>query len=139
MQEENIFLVGNLVNKCSHRIARKCVGTGGRCSVSGQKHGHPKTSASLVGRDFDSEVKETRVPDLLHIVGGQFLDHERKQNQLAKDDGAGGGDRQQLDAFEARISWVDTRVRQRNGEGPLFVEGVGQLWILPYVKKFDLV
>ena len=30
--KRTLFLVGNL-----HRIARKCVGTGGRCSVSGQK------------------------------------------------------------------------------------------------------
>ena len=29
-----------------HRIARKCAGTVGRCSVTGQKHVHPKTSAS---------------------------------------------------------------------------------------------
>ena len=28
------------------RVARKCNGTGGHCSVSGQKHGHPKASAS---------------------------------------------------------------------------------------------
>ena len=30
----------------SHRVARKCSGTGGRCSVSGQQHVHPKASAS---------------------------------------------------------------------------------------------
>ena len=30
----------------AHRIARKCAATGGRCSVSGHQHVHPKASAS---------------------------------------------------------------------------------------------
>ena len=29
-----------------HRIARRCAGTGGLCCVSGQKHVHPKISAT---------------------------------------------------------------------------------------------
>ena len=41
-----LFLVGNKDNRDSHRIARKCAETGGRCSVSGQRHVHPKASAS---------------------------------------------------------------------------------------------
>ena len=31
------FLVGNVDNRDLHRVARSCVGTGGRCSVSRQK------------------------------------------------------------------------------------------------------
>ena len=40
------FLVGNVDNRDLHRVARRCLGTGGRCSVSGEKHVHPKASAS---------------------------------------------------------------------------------------------
>ena len=40
------FLVGNVDSRDLHRIARKCAGTGGRCSVTGQEHVHPKASAS---------------------------------------------------------------------------------------------
>ena len=45
-RKRTLFLVGNVDSRDSHRIARKCAGTGGRCSVSGQKHDHPKTPAS---------------------------------------------------------------------------------------------
>ena len=41
-----MFLVGNVDGRDAHRVARKCAGTGGRCSVSGQKHLHPMASKS---------------------------------------------------------------------------------------------
>ena len=41
-----MFLIGNADGKDLRRIARKCAGSGGRCSVTGQQHVHPKTSAS---------------------------------------------------------------------------------------------
>ena len=43
--KRTLFLVGNLDSRDLHRIDRKCAGEGGRCSVSGQKHVHPKASA----------------------------------------------------------------------------------------------
>ena len=39
---ERCFWFGNVDNRDSFRIARQCAGTGGRCSVSGQKHVRPK-------------------------------------------------------------------------------------------------
>ena len=41
-----LFLVGKVDSRVWHRTARKCGGTSGRCSVSGQKHVHPNASAS---------------------------------------------------------------------------------------------
>ena len=55
-------LVGNVDDRDLHRIARRCVGTGGRCSVSGQKHVHPKASASH--SDIHSSHDHTRNPCL---------------------------------------------------------------------------
>ena len=40
-----LFLVGNVDNRDSHRMARKCVGTSGSCRVSRQKDVHPNASA----------------------------------------------------------------------------------------------
>ena len=37
-RKQTWFLVGNVDRRDQHRIARRCAGTGGRCSVSGQKH-----------------------------------------------------------------------------------------------------
>ena len=37
-RKRTLFLVGNVDCRDLHRIARKCAGTGGRCSVSGQKN-----------------------------------------------------------------------------------------------------
>ena len=45
-RKRTLFLIGNVDNLDLHRIARKCVGTGGRCSVSAPKHVHPKPDAS---------------------------------------------------------------------------------------------
>ena len=40
------FMVRNVDGRDWHRIARRCAGTSGRCSVTGQKLVHPKASAS---------------------------------------------------------------------------------------------
>ena len=45
-ENEHDFRLEMLTAEIWHRIARKCAGTGGRWSVSGQKHVHPKASAS---------------------------------------------------------------------------------------------
>ena len=42
-----MFLVGNVDSRDSHRTARKCAGTGGRCSVSGQRLPHRARSGFL--------------------------------------------------------------------------------------------
>ena len=41
-RKRTLFLAGDVDSRDAHRIARKCAGTGGRCSVSGQKHVHPE-------------------------------------------------------------------------------------------------
>ena len=45
-RKRTLFLVGNVDSRDLHRIARRCARTGGRPSVTGQKHVHPKPSAS---------------------------------------------------------------------------------------------
>ena len=45
-ESERCCWLGMWTAEISHRIARKCAGTGGCCSVSGEKHVHPKASAS---------------------------------------------------------------------------------------------
>ena len=45
-RKRTLFPVGDVDSRDLHRIARTCAGTGGRCSISGQKHVHPKASAS---------------------------------------------------------------------------------------------
>ena len=60
--------------------------------------------------------KGPRIPNLNHIVGRQLLDHERKQNGPANNDGrVGRGDCQQRDGTDTRITIVDEHVRQRSG------------------------
>ena len=45
-RKRTLLPVENVYSSDLHRIARMCAGTGGRCSVSGLKHLHPKASAS---------------------------------------------------------------------------------------------
>ena len=45
-RKRTLFLIGTVDSRGLHRIARKSAWTGGRCSVTGQKHVHPKKSAS---------------------------------------------------------------------------------------------
>ena len=52
-KKRTLFLVGNVDGRDLHRVARRC-GTGRRCSVSGQQHGHPKIYA------FRSELCSSR-------------------------------------------------------------------------------
>ena len=40
-----------------------------------------------MGHGLCSEGMETGGPDLQHLVGGQLLDHELKQNGFAKEEG----------------------------------------------------
>ena len=47
-RKRTLFPVGNVDNRDAHRIARKCAGTGGRCSVTGQKHVHPKAASRVL-------------------------------------------------------------------------------------------
>ena len=54
------MLVGNVDSSDSHRVARKCAGTGGHCSVSGQKLVHPKGRASR--SECDSSRDHTPSP-----------------------------------------------------------------------------
>ena len=61
-RKRTMFVVGNVDSRDVHRIGRKCVGTGGRCSVSGQKHVHPKASASRP--EFCSSWVHTRTSRL---------------------------------------------------------------------------
>ena len=42
--KRTLFLVGNVDSRDWHRVARKCAGTSGRCSATGEKHVHPKAS-----------------------------------------------------------------------------------------------
>ena len=44
-KKRNLLPVGNADNRDQHRVARRCVGTGGRCSETGEKHVHTKDSA----------------------------------------------------------------------------------------------
>ena len=57
-RKQTLFLVGNVDSRNLHRIIRKCVGTVGCCSVSGQKHVHPKASVSR--SEFHSSRDYTR-------------------------------------------------------------------------------
>ena len=57
-----LFLVGNVDNRDLHHIARRRVETGGRCSVSGPKHLHPRASASR--SEFCSSRDLARPPSL---------------------------------------------------------------------------
>ena len=61
-RKRTLFLVGNVDSRDLHRIARKCAGTGGRCSVTGQKDVHPKASASR--SKFSSSSDHARPPRL---------------------------------------------------------------------------
>ena len=56
-----LFLVGNVDGRDFHRVARRC-GTGRRCSVSGQQHGHPKISA--LRSEHRSSRDHTRAPKM---------------------------------------------------------------------------
>ena len=47
-------------------LARRCAGTGGRCSVSRRKHGHPKTFASC--SELRSSRDHTRLPKLFFAL-----------------------------------------------------------------------
>ena len=61
-RKRTLFLVGNVDNSDLHCIARKCHGTGGCCSVSGQKHVH--FNASGRRSDLCSSCHHTRPPRL---------------------------------------------------------------------------
>ena len=45
-RQRTLFLVRNVDGRDLCRIAPTCAGTGGRCSVPGEEHVHPKASAS---------------------------------------------------------------------------------------------
>ena len=94
-------------------------------------------SGELVLRSCGSQEKGDRgtIFALQLIVGRQLLDHERKQDGLAKDirelaqEIVRNGTESKQESFWWTRTW--------NG-GPM-VRGVGRLWIFPSVKKFDLL
>ena len=61
-RERTLNLIENVDSRDLHRIARKCSGTGGRCSVSGQKLVHPNSSTSR--SDTHSSCDHARPPCL---------------------------------------------------------------------------
>ena len=56
-RKRTLFLVGGVDSRDLHRIARNCAGAGGRCGVSGEKHVHPKASASRCSREFTRPLR----------------------------------------------------------------------------------
>ena len=69
-RKRTLFLVGNVDSRDAHRIARKCAGTGGRCSVTGQKRVHAKASASR--SKFSFSLDHAR-PPLLSLALAMVL------------------------------------------------------------------
>ena len=67
--------IGNVDSRDLLRIARKCVGTGGRCSVTGQKHFHPDASARR--SDFRSSRDHAR-PARLSFALAMFTMNARR-------------------------------------------------------------
>ena len=75
-RERTFLLVGNVDSRGLHRIARRCAWTSRCCSVSGQKHGHPKTSASR--SKLRSSRDHTRPPKLSFALASVLTMNARR-------------------------------------------------------------